>query len=205
MKKNFFLRLISSIILAPVILAVIYLQSYYFYLLLLFVLLLGVLEALNIKKIFYKSLIIFILTLFVYCCYQIINYENGKTLIYTILILTWLSDIGGYIFGKLFGGKKINIISPNKTYIGFLGSIIFSQVIFIYYNFFYDKELHQFSSPLFILFCTIFVILGDFLFSIFKRRCDIKDFSNIIPGHGGILDRVDGLVVLTIFFYFFNL
>lgn len=205
MKKNFFKRLVSSIILAPTILTFVYLQGYYFNLILFFVFLLGILETTNVKKAIYKYTIIFLLILFIYCCYQIMNFENGKTLIYLILILTWLSDMGGYVFGKFFGGKKINIISPNKTYMGFLGSIIFSQAILLYGSFFNYKQLYQFSSPIFILFCTFFVIVGDLLFSMFKRRCGIKDFSNIIPGHGGILDRVDGLIVLTIFFYFYSL
>ena len=132
--------------------------------------------------------------------------NNGKNIILFIIFLTWLSDLGGYVFGKIFGGKKINFISPNKTYSGFFGSIIFALFVnFIseYLNFYFSENF--IFNLIFIIFCTALVILGDLLFSFFKRQCNIKDFSNLIPRHGGLLDRIDGLVIVTIFIHFFNL
>ena len=123
-----------------------------------------------------------------------------------MLILTWLSDIGGYVFGKLIGGKKINFISPNKTFAGFLGSLLFVQVAGYYLKFLNLVFLNEtFLNIYFLLICTFVVILGDLLFSFFKRKCFIKDFSNFLPGHGGLLDRIDGLILLIIFIYIFKL
>ena len=117
------------------------------------------------------------------------------------MIISWLSDIGGYLFGKLFGGKKIGYISPNKTYMGIIGSILFSQFsqIYIYYfNLFSnEKNLYKF---MFIFISCFFVIIGDLVFSYFKRVNKIKDYSNLLKGHGGLFDRIDGLIFLTIIF-----
>ena len=121
---------------------------------------------------------------------------------YFILIIAWLSDSGGYIFGKFFRGPKINLISPNKTYTGFFGSIALSQfsiIFLIYYNIF---DNYNFFEKMFLVFTlSITVIFGDLLFSYFKRVEKIKDYSNILPGHGGLLDRIDGLITLTILYY----
>lgn len=127
--------------------------------------------------------------------------ENGFNLILFIISITWLSDVGGYVFGKFFKGKKISVISPNKTYAGFVGSLVLSQASIIillnskisFYDFF-------FYNLFFIAFCSLIVILGDLFFSFCKRKCNIKDYSNIIPGHGGIFDRFDGMIFLVIFF-----
>ena len=118
-------------------------------------------------------------------------------------MLSWLSDIGGYVFGKLIGGKKIKIISPNKTYSGFVGSFLFVQSFGFYTKSFLNISFinEAFLNFYFLLICTLVVISGDMLFSYFKRICHIKDFSNFLPGHGGLLDRIDGLILLTIFVY----
>lgn len=121
-----------------------------------------------------------------------------------IVFVTWLSDTGGYIFGKIIGGKKINFISPNKTYSGFAGSIALSQ--FAYIVFMYNNFLNINHIPLiftFIIFSSIVVIIGDLFFSWIKRKNDIKNYSELIPGHGGLLDRIDGLIFLTIFLQIF--
>jgi phosphatidate cytidylyltransferase len=137
---------------------------------------------------------------------QIYIMNNGKYLIIFILLLSWLSDIGGYIFGKFIGGKKIKIISPNKTYTGFIGSIVFVQFFGFYVKSLNISFINEtVLSFYFLLICTLVVILGDLLFSYFKRRCEIKDFSNFLPGHGGLLDRIDGLMLLTIFVYIVKL
>jgi phosphatidate cytidylyltransferase len=112
-----------------------------------------------------------------------------------------LSDIGGYVFGKLIGGKKINFISPNKTISGYFGSIFLAQLNLLYISYF-DVRLfdNMNTNILFLFFCTLIVIFGDLLFSYIKRLNKIKDFSNFIPGHGGVLDRLDGFILLVIAF-----
>ena len=202
MINNFLLRFFSSLLLAPLAIFLVYLGNYFFHFLLLIIIIPGVYETLKLKVKNIKIFILFLIIIFTFSALQIYNLNNGKYIIIFILLLTWLSDIGGYVFGKFIGGKKIKIISPNKTYTGFIGSFIFVQSFGFYIkhlniNFINEKVLNFY----FLLICTLAVILGDMLFSYFKRRCDIKDFSNFLPGHGGLLDRIDGLILLTIFVY----
>jgi len=204
MKNTIYPRIISSLILMPIVLTLLYLGDWFFNLLILLIFFLSVLEIFKLKILFYKILIIFILILFLASAYNIRTSENGLVNLFFILILSWLSDIGGYFFGKFIGGKKINIISPNKTYAGFLGSILFSQFL-IFYFFYFDVNFfpYLYANILIIIVLTFFVILGDLLFSFFKRQCKIKDYSNLITGHGGLLDRIDGLILSTIVFNLF--
>ena len=206
MNKNLLLRSFSSLLLGPLVIFAVYLDNYFFYLLLLVVIVPVIYETLKLKVKKIKIFIFFLLIIFTISALKIYNMNNGKYLIIFILLLSWLSDIGGYIFGKFIGGKKIKIISPNKTYTGFIGSIVFVQFFG-----FYAKSLNislineTVLSFYFLLICTLVVILGDLLFSYFKRRCEIKDFSNFLPGHGGLLDRIDGLILLTIFMFIVKL
>jgi len=202
MSKNFLLRFFSSLLLGPFVVFVVYLENYLFYLLILIIVTLAVYETIKLRVKIIKIFIFILLMIFTLSALKIYNINNGKYVIIFILLLTWLSDIGGYVFGKFIGGKKIKIISPNKTYSGFFGSFLFVQTFG-----FYAKSLNlSFINETvlnfyFLLICTLVIILGDMLFSYFKRRCDIKDFSNFLPGHGGFLDRIDGLILLTIFIY----
>jgi phosphatidate cytidylyltransferase len=202
MNKNFLLRFFSSLLLGPLVVSAVYLENYFFYLLLVIIITLAIFETIKLKVKKIKIFIFFLLIIFTLSALQIYNLNNGKYVIIFILLLSWLSDIGGYVFGKFIGGKKIKIISPNKTYSGFVGSFLFVQSFGFYAKFlnisFVNEAVLNFY---FLLICTSVVILGDMLFSYFKRRCEIKDFSNILPGHGGLLDRIDGLILLTIFVY----
>ena len=114
-----------------------------------------------------------------------------------ILCICIFSDIGGYVFGKVIGGKKLTIISPNKTISGSLGSFIFSTLPVLLFN------LQNFTGVSFeglsinIELCLIVSLvcqLGDLLISYFKRLNKVKDTGTILPGHGGLLDRIDGLI-----------
>ena len=115
-----------------------------------------------------------------------------------MILVAWLTDIGGYIFGKLFSGPKLIKISPNKTWSGVVGSIILSQFAFLI--FFLDVN-YQFN--IYIIFSQLVLSIigqvGDILMSYIKRKNYKKDTSNLIPGHGGFLDRVDGLIWIIIF------
>ena len=105
------------------------------------------------------------------------------------------------MFGKFFGGKKIGYISPNKTYAGIFGSILFSQFsqFYIYYFNLFSNENNLYKF-IFIFASCFFVIIGDLVFSYIKRLNKIKDYSNMLKGHGGLFDRIDGLIFLTIIF-----
>ena len=129
--------------------------------------------------------------------YDINSYNlttNNATVLSTL-------NIGGYIFGKIFGGPKLIKISPNKTWSGAFGSLFLSQFAFLIY---YLDPNFKVNTYIFIfqLFLSIVGQIGDILMSYVKRTYNIKDTSNFIPGHGGFLDRVDGLIWVFIFGYF---
>lgn len=204
MKSNFIKRIVTSIIFIPIILIMIIKGGYLFNFLLFILFLSSVYEVKNLKNFTVKYTIYLIIIIFIFCAYEIRNYNEGKKYFLFILFITWLSDTGGYLFGKFFGGKKIKIISPNKTYIGFFGALILPLFILFFSNYYTNYVSNSiFYDSLFILISSLFVVIGDLVFSMFKRKCSIKDYSNIIPGHGGVLDRVDGMIFLTIFNYFY--
>ena len=117
-----------------------------------------------------------------------------------LIIVCIFTDIGGYIFGKTFKGPKLTKISPKKTYSGVIGSFLISLL----FGLTYIKYLGQKSrilletDPIFIIFLTLFISLvsqmGDLIISYFKRKAKLKDSGKILPGHGGFLDRIDGII-----------
>ena len=112
-----------------------------------------------------------------------------------ILLVCIFSDIGGYVVGKTVGGKKLTKISPNKTISGSIGSFLFSIIPIFLYNF-YDRNEYPIIILVVLLSLQISLIcqMGDLLISYFKRKAKVKDTGSILPGHGGILDRIDGIV-----------
>ena len=139
-----------------------------------------------------------ILFIFLISLIRIYNFEDYNLIFLWLILITWLTDLGGYFFGKLFGGPKLTKISPNKTWAGSIGSIILSQFAFLI--FFLDVN-YKFNFYIFYsqLFLSIIGQIGDILMSYIKRINNKKDTSNFIPGHGGFLDRVDGLIWIIIF------
>ena len=146
------------------------------------------------QKLLFNLLILFI---FLISLTRIYNFEDYNLKFLWLILITWLTDIGGYIFGKLFGGPKLVKISPNKTWAGALGSLILSQLAFLI--FFLDNSYKFNVAIIFIqIFLSIVGQIGDILMSYIKRKNNKKDTSNFIPGHGGFLDRVDGLIWIII-------
>ena len=142
----------------------------------------------------YKTLSLFYLSGLVYLIFAIESeYSNLKIyLLYSVLVAI-LSDIGGLVCGKIFKGKKLTKISPNKTISGSIGSFIFSTLLI---PFFYKTYIDQ--NLLNILLITIIISLtsqlGDLFISFLKRKAKVKDTSDLLPGHGGVLDRIDGII-----------
>ena len=203
MSKNLLLRLISGVTLGPIVIIFILLGGYYFNLLLGLVFLSCIFEIKKLKNSNLRIIILFILIFFIFSSYHIGNLINGNYIILYLILLSWASDVGGYLFGKIIGGKKINIISPNKTFSGFFGSFLFTQILLFFMS---NMEMQNLLNklllkPYFIFICTIVIIAGDLIFSYIKRLSKIKDFSNIIPGHGGLFDRIDGFIFLVIFVF----
>ena len=207
MISNFLLRLLSIFVLAPIFIFCILKGGLVFNLFLLFLLFICALEIIKIKIPFLKFFLVIFIIIFLYSFYNIRNLSSGLEVIFLLTFIAWLSDIGGYIFGKLIGGKKINFISPNKTISGYFGSILLAQLNLIYISYFEIKLFENINiniNILFLFLCTLTVIFGDLLFSYIKRLNKIKDFSNFIPGHGGVLDRLDGFILLIIVFNVVN-
>jgi len=201
MSINFIKRLLTSLIIVPLIIFLIFYNNFTFNFLIFSVFLIGFVEIIKLKENKIKLIISFIFLIFIISIYYIKNQNSGIYYLILILLISSLSDTGGYLFGKLIGGKKIKYFSPNKTYSGFFGSLLITQFSLVYI-YFLNINLFKsyFLNIIFLLFSSIIVILGDLIFSHFKRMSNIKDFSNVFPGHGGLFDRIDGLIFLTIFF-----
>ena len=200
--KNFKKRIYTSCLL---LLLVILMVSYNFVLVFSLIVLgvLSLLEFFNISNKIFKNKIylstinfLFSLYLFLFCFmfFFYSNYLQTKIILFIILLGCVASDIGGYIFGKFFKGPKLTKISPNKTYSGVLGSIVLSMLIFSILIFYFTKNFN-FKILLYAIITSVACQLGDLLFSLIKRKAKIKDTGSFLPGHGGILDRLDGILV----------
>ena len=145
-------------------------------------------------RFFYKALSLIYLSGLVYLIFAIESeYSNLKIfLLYSILVAI-MSDIGGLVCGKIFKGKKLTKISPNKTISGSIGSFIFSTLLI---PFFYKVQIDQSLVNLFLITIIISLTsqLGDLFISLLKRKAKVKDTSDLLPGHGGVLDRIDGII-----------
>ena len=124
------------------------------------------------------------------------NFELNKIKIIFLLLICILTDIGGYTFGKIIGGKKLTKISPNKTYSGMIGSFIF-PIIFglIFYNYQQDLIILKTNIIVLIIVTSFFSQIGDLIISAMKRKARVKDTGSFLPGHGGVLDRIDGILL----------
>ena len=149
---------------------------------------------------------IFFLLLSFYSAYEIrTNMDVDYEYFIIILIICISTDIGGYIFGKIFKGPKLTKISPNKTFSGVIGGYLLSIIILSMYlkSTFSPFKQSEFTFKIFIFILVISSIsqLGDIIISYFKRSSKIKDTGKIIPGHGGLLDRIDGMIFAFPFSY----
>jgi len=154
----------------------------------------------------YKALSLIYLSGLVYLIFNIESeYSDLKIyLLYSVLVAI-LSDIGGLICGKIFKGKKLTKISPNKTISGSIGSFMFSMLLI---PFFYKVQIDQSLVNFFLITIIISLTsqLGDLFISLLKRKAKVKDTSDLLPGHGGVLDRIDGIIFaipLGIFLFIF--
>ena len=209
--KNLIKRIFTSFILLLILFSSIFFNKNFWLLLLLITSIICFIEFKNlINKIFVKSyfillsniIIVFYLVMFVYCAYDI--YNSQPILLFAIIVCIF-SDTGGYIVGKTIGGKKLTKISPNKTISGSIGSFIFSIIPASFFTILYNSFDYDFiiiSALIISLICQC----GDLIISIFKRKANVKDTGSILPGHGGLLDRIDGMLfVMPLTYYFYKL
>ena len=203
MNLEFIKRILSSIVLLPFAFFIILKGSFIFITFISICFLISIFEWNNMSKKNPYNKIGFIFLFFSFLCiYNLrINSDDNYISFLFIVLVCISTDIGGYVFGKLFKGPKLTKYSPNKTFAGMTGSFIFSIIsMFVFINIF--SELN-FSIKLMIFTVIISLIsqLGDIIISYFKRKSNIKDTGNIIPGHGGLLDRIDGMIFAFPFSY----
>jgi phosphatidate cytidylyltransferase len=223
MSKNLIKRVMTSVILLTILLISIFSNDIVFILSLFILSSLICFEANNIfdkiinkdvykinkkKEFNSKFLFLNVLTfLYVFIIFFQLSYRihqtEGPFFFLFVISICFFSDIGGYFVGKLIGGKKLSKISPNKTISGTIGSFIFSVIpLLVMVQFEYiDLEL-SFITIILTIFISFVNQVGDLFISYLKRKAKIKDTGKILPGHGGILDRVDGIVFALPFSYF---
>ena len=125
-----------------------------------------------------------------------ISEEKYKITIFYLFCVCICSDIGGLLFGKIFKGKKLTKISPNKTISGTIGSFILSLILVPIFYFSLEGNIFNLINFIFItLFVSLFCQIGDLFISFLKRKAQVKDTGKILPGHGGFLDRIDGMLL----------
>lgn len=199
---NFISRIISSVILLLIIYIIYFVEDIFFYFFLIICSLIAFYEWVRLKKKLSHNLIgsVFIFYSF-YSIYlmKIIDNNVGNILLIYIFLICVSSDLGGYFFGKLFKGPKLIKISPNKTYAGVIGAYFFTSVFTLLILIYENQFLHLTdikSEKLFLFSILISTIsqIGDLIVSFYKRLGKVKDTGNLIPGHGGLLDRIDGMI-----------
>ena len=198
-------RVLSSIILFPFIIFVIIKGSHLFNFVIILLFLVSSFEWIKMnKKYFYKFLGVIFLIISFYSLFKLRNeFDNNYIYLLLVTFVCVFTDVGGYLFGKFFKGPKLTKISPNKTYSGVIGSFLMPLIfIYLFFNF-YEQKIFNFTKEIifFILLISLISQLGDLLISYFKRQINIKDTGNIIPGHGGILVRIDGMIFAFPFSY----
>ena len=157
----------------------------------------NLIKKINLKRIFFILFnILFIIYIFLFCYFFLFfsNFIQLKIFIFILLISCAASDIGGFIFGKIFKGPKLTKISPNKTFSGAIGSILFTILIMTSSIILMTKNIN-YSIIIIGIITSVACQLGDLFFSFLKRKAKLKDTSNFLPGHGGILDRIDGMLL----------
>tara|TARA_B110000008_G_scaffold226326_1_gene227760 strand:+ start:383 stop:1072 length:690 start_codon:yes stop_codon:yes gene_type:complete len=224
MQKNLLKRIITSIFLLTLLFIINFSNQFIFLISILILGLIICIEANNIfaklpetpfftkessnKRINFKFLILNLLTFcyifFVFCNFSYeIHKIKSPTLFLYIVSICFFTDIGGYIFGKMIGGVKLTKISPSKTISGSAGSFVFCIIpLILFLNLGYLDLKMNLNNIIFCLVISLVSQLGDLFVSFFKRKAKIKDTGKILPGHGGVLDRVDGIIFAVPISYF---
>ena len=211
MDKELYKRIISSIIIIPLSLFFVIKGSIFFVLFLVVLFLISSSEWLNIAK--KLELKIFGLFFLIFSFYSTFYYREMSLEFFLLIVITCIStDLGGYIFGKLFNGPKLTKISPNKTYSGMLGSfllaIIISYLFVTKYNpseIINNTYIGNLQFIILVLIISSTSQIGDLIISFFKRSSKIKNTGKIFPGHGGMLDRLDGMIFVFPVLYLTNI
>ena len=211
-------NLITRIITSVFLILILFLGLFYSKFLWLFLLILAssiiYIEFNKIIKKIWKEKIVNIyffglISLIYLICFIYISYDlsTNTDFILIVLLVCIFSDIGGYVVGKIIGGKRLTKISPNKTVSGSFGSFIFAFIPIFFATYSHQIEIKINFINLFwlCLFISFINQAGDIFISYFKRKANVKDTGTILPGHGGLLDRIDGMIFAFPIFYILNL
>ena len=198
--KNFKKRMITSLFLLSLFILIFVFNEILIFSLIIFGVI-SIVEFIDItRKIFNHFLaliisnLIFVIYVFMFCIITVYfsNILYLKIIFFSLLLSCITSDIGGYVFGKTFKGPKLTKISPNKTVSGSIGSLILSCLTFSISIYFFTNSLNYMILLVGII-TSLGCQMGDLFFSFLKRKAKIKDTGNFFPGHGGVLDRLDGI------------
>jgi len=208
-------RILSSIILIPIIIFFIFQETLFFGFFLSIFFLVASYEWIKMNKIVFLKIIGVCYLFFAFLIAFLLREKFTLGLFILVILICIFTDLGGYIFGKVFKGPKLIKISPKKTYAGAIGGFILSLVASLIYLKYTDKGTITFLNLsiltditlnkvylLFILVISLISQIGDLIISYFKRLAKVKDTGNLLPGHGGLLDRLDGIVFAIPFSYF---
>jgi phosphatidate cytidylyltransferase len=224
MQENLSKRIITSIVLLSLFLFINFSHEYIFFI---SILMLGIIVCIECNNIFLKffdsnlskdinniknfnpkflilNSITFCYIFLIFCNFSYQIYKSEGPFFFLFLIsVCFFTDIGGYVCGKIIGGIKLTKISPNKTLSGTIGSFIFSLIpLFIFHNSNYLILEFNLGSIMFCLLISLISQLGDLFVSYLKRKAKIKDTGKLLPGHGGALDRVDGIIFAIPYSFF---
>jgi len=199
--SDFIKRILSSIILLPIALYFMLMGSFYLIFLIIICFLVSSFEWNKMTKKSNYKLSGFIFLFFSFFSFYQLAIDSTILIPFFICVST---DIGGYVFGKIFKGPKLTKISPNKTYAGMIGGY-FLSILFI--SLYFDYINQNVTITLFVTTILISSVsqIGDIIISYFKRLSKVKNTGNLIPGHGGLLDRIDGMVFAFPIYYLIHL
>ena len=205
-KEEIIKRILSTIILIPTVLFFIIKGSFLFNFFIFICFLISTYEWLKLSK---NNLLKVFGTIFIiisfYTIFKIRNdFDRDYLHLLLVAIICVSTDIGGYLFGNIFKGPKLTKISPKKTYTGVIGSFLLSLIFTnLFLKFSFNIQTFEFTKEMFLFILLISFVsqIGDLTISYFKRKSKMKDTGTIIPGHGGILDRIDGVIFALPFSY----
>ena len=198
--NNLFQRIISSIILIPLVIFCINSGSFFIITLIFFCFTASCYEWYLMSRDNSYQIYGWIFLVFSFITFYELSREIQH--LYVVIFICIITDIGGYVFGKILKGPKLIKISPNKTYAGMFGSYLltlFLTPLFFEFVMFNNISLTKILIISFII--SSISQIGDIVISFFKRKSKIKNTGKLIPGHGGILDRIDGMIFAVPFFY----